>query len=193
MKKFWLLAVVLLASMEIKAQCNITTTTLPGGIVGRPYIGQITGSCGNKGQFNRLAGYPPLGLNISGTYGTISGTPALAGKYYFQMQLKGTGGTAVQDFWLTVVNPLVATGGPIVIPCGQNLNIQLPATGGWPPYSWTMTSGVLPPGLQFLSPSGTLVGNVDCSLKGQMYSIAVTVTDSGYLPMVATLILDFKM
>jgi hypothetical protein len=56
----------------------------------------------------------------------------------------------------------------------QSFVRQLPAMGGKPPYTWTITEGTLPPGLS-LSPNGRIYGIATST--GQ-YSYKLTLTDS---------------
>jgi Putative Ig domain len=57
---------------------------------------------------------------------------------------------------------------------GVDIRVPLHATGGVPPYRWTLTAGDLPPGLN-LDPSGYLFGR---PLKPGTYEFTLTVTDS---------------
>lgn len=198
MKKFLALAALLLASLAGNAQCSFTTTSLTGGTTGVPYTGAIgVGGCPSSTTQVRTLGYWPLGIVIASN-GMISGTPALAGKYYFQMKLSwkanGITNSKTQDFWMEVVDPLVITAAPQTVPwmCGVDTTAALfDATGGWPPYTWSATG--LPPGVTIDPGSGTLKGIVACCKpsdncgKVVTYNIVVTAQDSGDLPMVASL------
>ncbi|MGH7611950.1 MAG: Ig domain-containing protein [Candidatus Dormibacteria bacterium] len=64
---------------------------------------------------------------------------------------------------------------------GFPYSASLAASGGVPPYSWALTQGALPPGLQ-LSPSGTIVG-IPTGLGA--YTFSVTVSDSSHTPLSA--------
>src|SRR5215470_19564905 len=57
---------------------------------------------------------------------------------------------------------------------GIDIRIPLRATGGLPPYQWTLTSGGLPPGLN-LDPAGSLFGRPS---RPGTYEFTLTVTDS---------------
>ena len=63
--------------------------------------------------------------------------------------------------------------GTIGVPYASSLD----ATGGLAPYSWSITAGTLPAGLQ-LTPGGTISGTP--TLSGD-YSVTVTVTDANQL------------
>lgn len=57
---------------------------------------------------------------------------------------------------------------------GIDTRVPLRASGGMPPYQWTLTRGELPPGLN-LDPGGYLFGR---PLKPGSYEFTLTVTDS---------------
>ncbi len=89
--------------------------------------------------------------------------------------------TATANLSITVANPLTitTTSLPIAAP-GILYSHTLAATGGIPPYTWTLT-GVLPPGLT-LSSAGLISGTVTSTDAGNTYSFTVTVTDSATNP-----------
>jgi hypothetical protein len=58
---------------------------------------------------------------------------------------------------------------------GHSYSTTLAATGGVPPYSWSVTGGNLPPGLNLDSSTGVISGTPD---QTGPYGFSVTVTDS---------------
>jgi uncharacterized protein (TIGR03437 family) len=119
----------------------------------------------------------PAGLTLSST-GVLSGTPRAAGTYSFTVQVTDAGGITVSGtFSLTVTAPafLSVSGsslsnGTVGMPYSDTLN----ATGGVPPYSWSITAGTLPNGLAS-SASGTISGN---PMAAGTYSFSAQVTDA---------------
>jgi large repetitive protein len=87
------------------------------------------------------------------------------------------GSTATTTFTLTINAPLVITT-PAALPAGvagASYTTTLQATGGVPPYTWTVNSGsTLPAGLTLTS-AGVLSGT---PTSGGSYSFGITVTDS---------------
>ena len=138
-----------------------TTSPLPAGQVNVTYS-QSLGAAGGVPPYGNWttnnAALPP-GLTL-GVTGLLKGTPTAAGTYGFIVQVTDSaGGTASTTFQL-VINPAVlavATTSPL--PAGQaNISSQtLAATGGVPPYAWTIGNGTLPAGLT-LAPAGILSG-----------------------------------
>jgi 6-phosphogluconolactonase (cycloisomerase 2 family) len=114
--------------------------------------------------------------NFNGT-ATLSGRPAAAGSYAIKVAAdNGLGSVAMQTLTITVtLNPL--TVGTASLPqayVGQAYSTTLVAAGGTPPYSWSVTSGSLPPGLT-LSASGTIAGTPRTAATS---FVTIKVTDS---------------
>jgi hypothetical protein len=64
---------------------SIQTTSLPNGVVGKPYSSQLQGKNVGGGWFLVSDGFPP-GLTLNTSSGLISGTPTLAGTYTFTIE-----------------------------------------------------------------------------------------------------------
>ena len=152
------------------------TLTLSGllsdGKVGVPYAGQISASGGTAPYIFAGSGLPDgLSLSLSGG---ISGTPGTAGKFAITAMAtdskgvtgKGTFGITIAPADLTIVTASLPDG---VV--GVAYSASLTASGGLPPYTWTV--GGLPDGLTAAGPaiSGTPV------IAGK-FTVSVTVKDS---------------
>jgi len=64
---------------------------------------------------------------------------------------------------------------------GQAYSLPLFAIGGTPPYTWSISSGSLPPGLSLNAATGEISGTPTATGAGSAYSFAVTVTDAASL------------
>lgn len=104
----------------------------------------------------------PSWLTVNSTSGAISGTipPRTLGRFTFGITASnGVAPNASQQFALSVTGPpfkLTAPGtlkGNVTNP----FSATLAASGGVAPYSWSLVSGTLPPGLA-LSPAGVISG-----------------------------------
>ena len=95
----------------------------------------------------------PPGLTLASD-GTLSGTPTAAGTYAFTVKVDdAAGGSASQAVTMTfaaAASPLAITPGLPFLPGTVRVAYppQMPrATGGRAPYTWSVASGELPPGL----------------------------------------------
>src|SRR6185503_1549032 len=92
--------------------------------------------------------------------GTISGTPTTAGSSTFTVRTTDSASqAATASLSLAITPPTLAVttsslpGGTV----GTAYSQSLAASGGTPPYSWSLASGTLPAGLS-LSTAGTISG-----------------------------------
>ena len=87
--------------------------------------------------------------------------------------------TATGNLSITVAAPLTITTTSLpATSAGASYSQQLAATGGIPPYTWSLT-GTLPAGLT-LSSAGLISGTVAAGDAGNTYSFSVVVTDSSH-------------
>jgi hypothetical protein len=170
------------------------TLSVTGGVA--PYtwcVFETNGTCDNGSG----GGLPP-GLKIStstdGHYnGIISGTPTTPGTpTNFTVRVTDSEQTHSQSeapLTLTIMGIVTAALPPGYINIAYNQNIT--AAGGQEPYTWTITSGQLPPGL-FLEPGSCVDSRLPtCTISGTptvpgTYSFTAQVRDGETPPSVAT-------
>ncbi len=152
-------------SIVIRPAVSITTTTLPGGAVGLSYSANVAATGGSLPYtFALTTGSLPAGLTLAAS-GAITGIPTGSGTFSFDVRVTdGIGQTANAPLSITVGSGLTIT--TTSLPNGQ-VNLAYPATnltatGGNPPFVWSVLSGALPGGLT-LSSTGTLTGTPTAS------------------------------
>jgi large repetitive protein len=134
-----------------KAATQVTTTSLPSGTVGQPYSASLSASGGSAPySWSVSAGSLPSGLSLAPN-GTLSGSPNSSGTFNFTVKATSSGKNPDSDTQALsiVVAPALAisTGslpaGQVGVPYSQTLQ----ASGGTAPYTWSITTGALPSGL----------------------------------------------
>lgn len=160
----------------------ITTPALADAVVGTFYLA-VLGASGGQLPYQWSSSALPQGLTLQ-SGGTLSGvptTPSAAAPVTFTVT-DSAQITATATLTLAVrpaapgpaPAPLVVatTSVPNASPGVAYKNV-LRATGGAPPYQWTLTSGILPQGLT-LDPSGTISGTPKDTTPAAPFTTEVT-------------------
>jgi hypothetical protein len=167
-------------SLTVGAAFGITSTSpLPTGLGGAAYLTKIQASGGTAPYtFTLASGAPPAGLTLESD-GTLFGTPTTAGTSLFSVLASDsttpTAQTQIKPFSLTITPPLSIT--TASLPSGlvaSAYSQTVSATGGTSLYTWTISSGSLPPGLT-LSSTGSIQGT---PAAAGVATFTVQVTDS---------------
>lgn len=146
-------------SLTVLDPLDVTTTTLPGAIQGRPFGVQLE-AVGGDGEYawSVATGTLPAGLDLTPS-GVLVGTPVTAGTSAFTVRVADGGDReATESLSLTVAPaPTILTMGlPAALP-GVEYSAQLQAHGGTGGYTWSVAGGALPAGLD-LSAAGLISG-----------------------------------
>ena len=145
----------------------ITTTFLPAGTVGTVYTATTLAATGGAPPYTwsvAPGSTLPGGLSLSSA-GVVSGTPSVAGTFPVTLQVTDSAQVAATRSYSIAVAapaaPLSITTNQISVPSGQAgvaYTETFAATGGITPYSWYITAGALPPGLNLNQSTGSVTG-----------------------------------
>jgi Putative Ig domain len=172
---------------------TVSTTSLPSGTVGAAYSAPVAAS-GGTAPYTYSATNLPGGLSISASTGMITGIPAQNSVGTASATVKVTDST--QPSSQSASSSLSISISPATSPAalavtttslpGGTVSVAYPSTslqasGGVPPYSWSLQSGSLPAGLN-LSAAGAISGTPS---SAGAYPLTFAVTDSSTTPQTA--------
>lgn len=166
-------------STTITSNPAISNASLPEGSVGIAYSATLAASGGTAPYTWSIAASPlPGGLTLAATTGQISGMPTTSGSFNVTFTVTDkAGGTASKSLSIAIAASatlaVVTTSVPTAT-TGTAYSVNLTATGGVSPDTWSVTSGTLPSGVT-LAANGQLSGTA--SAAGS-FSFTATVTDS---------------
>jgi large repetitive protein len=143
----------------------VTTSPLSSGTVGVPFTPQtlqVSGGSGNY-TFAITGGALPAGLALSSS-GTISGTPTAGGTFTgIQITVTDTSTTLTdsQTYSMTIAPATITLATASLPDATYNTSYSqaIPAaSGGTAPYTYTLSSGTMPPGLTVAPSTGVISG-----------------------------------
>jgi hypothetical protein len=159
---------------------QIATSSLPLTEVGIQFQAVLSATGGVQPyRWSVVSGSLPAALSLNPNTGTLSGTPSQEGQFDFSVQASDSSSpnpqTAVKALILSVVPAVQIT--PGALPNGEvgvPFQALVTATGGVPPYNWTV-AGALPPGLSLNNSSGAIAGT---PTQGGTSTFTILLTDS---------------
>ena len=148
------------------------------GIIGQTVSMQFSAAGGTQPyRYGLQSGVLPVGLSLISTSGTISGLATQIGTSTFVVQVTDANnltatatGTITILSKLTMVNPPTATA-----TLNQNVVLQFSASGGTPVYTYSLQTGVLPPGTVLNQQTGQISG---VATQVGTYTFTVLANDS---------------
>lgn len=143
---------------------RITSSSLPLAAQGHPYLATLSGTGGTPPYtWSISSGTLPVGLSLNASTGAISGIPSATGSTNLSFTLTDSSApplTFTRSLSLQV-NPAPQITSPAafaVAQVGQSYSATLTASGGAPPYTWSISSGALPAGMSLDSSTGAITG-----------------------------------
>jgi hypothetical protein len=169
-------------SITINSNLTVTTTSpMPSGAVNQPYS-QALAAAGGFGAYAWIltGGVLPGGLSLAA--GSIADIPAASGIFTFAVQVTDAGGNTAGGTLTITINaggPVITTSSPLPDGLiGTAYSHALTNTNGTTPFTWSITSGILPAGLSLAASTGVISG---IPTTGATSTFTVTVSDNGGL------------
>lgn len=171
-------------------QLAVVTTSLPNGTQNTAYNAMLAATGGvTPYTWSIISGNLPLGLSLNANTGAISGTPSGGGTSNFTVQVTDTNtppGTASAPLSITIAPAVQLSVTTTSLPpgtAGTAYSATLAAAGGVYPYTWSITNGTLPSGLQLNAITGAITGTPTTAGTS---NFTVQVADSETPPATAT-------
>lgn len=166
-------------SYNLPFTVTISTTSLPDGEVGDSYNQTVQTVYGQAPvTFAITSGVLPDGLTLDSSTGAITGTPTTVESESFTIEATDNlGNTSSQNLSINVdagiqINTVTLSDAEENVDYGQ-LNQSIAVSGGEAPYSFAVTSGALPDGLN-LDPSSGLITGTPTDLTDTSFTVQVT-------------------
>jgi hypothetical protein len=165
---------------------SVKTSSLPSGNLGSPYGFPLAASGGIAPiTWSVSSGALPPGLSLDPASGQISGIPTEQSATPFSFSVTATDSaippqTAPASLSILIGNPLPLSVATTLLPeglTGTPYSAPLRANGGVGPFTWVITSGILPAGISLNSETGIISG-LPTAISSANFSVQVTDSES---------------
>ncbi len=176
------------ASGSTSPQLTISSSSLSSGLDGTAYTATLQATGGTPSYtWSISSGSLPSGLSLSATSGIVSGTPTTGGTFSFTVTVTDNSSPSQSqsaETSITVATAPVSTPSPLAITSsdlssghdGTAYAAILQASGGTPAYTWSISSGSLPSGLNLAATTGVISGTPTAS---GTFNFTARVIDNG--------------
>lgn len=168
---------------------SVATTSLPAAARGTSYNFGLAANGGVPPlTWVITSGTLPPGMTFAGSTGQISGIPTTQGTFPFTVQVTDSSllspgphsQTATQSLSLTVGPPNALSIVTSTLPQAQTASLYsqtIVTNGGVGPFTWALTSGILPSGISLNASAGTITGTAT-AVSTNTFTVQVTDSES---------------
>jgi hypothetical protein len=156
---------------------HVLPASLPDGTPGTAYSQTLSAIGGTTPYtFDVTSGSLPPGLSLNTSTGLLSGVPTTLGNYSFDVTATdstgcaGTGSYLIRICTVIGLSPATLQDGTVGVAYSQTVS----GSGGTPPYSYAVASGMLPGGLSLNPTTGEISGTPSA---GGSFDFVVRATD----------------
>ena len=139
----------------------LSAITMPRGMLGVAYSIMLNATGGSASYtFSKPTGTLPNGLSLDASTGIISGTPTATATFTFTAMVSDPYSRSDSKSFTIYIDPVftITTTSLNNVVAGNAYNQAVAVTGGLAPYTWSITSGLLPTGLTLNSTTGIISG-----------------------------------
>ncbi len=161
---------------------TLSPVMLPNGQIGSAYSQVVVASGGTAPYTYAVSsGSLPAGMTLNSATGAITGIPTAAGSFSFTIIATDNNGCPGSTSYIIVIPAVVCPAillSPSTLPApfaGIAYNQSVTASGGTPPYTYSVTSGALPTGLSLNAATGAITGTTTATGN---FSFTITATDA---------------
>ncbi|MBQ3402022.1 MAG: putative Ig domain-containing protein [Synergistaceae bacterium] len=144
---------------------KVTQTTISGNLAGtltrKASYSKVLKATGGLSPYtwSVSSGSLPDGMKLGKSSGKISGAPTKAGTFKFTVKAKDVNGAAgTKAYTITVTQTTISGKITATLTRKASYSKVLKATGGFSPYTWSVSSGSLPDGMKLGKSSGKISG-----------------------------------
>jgi hypothetical protein len=171
-------------TINSSAPLVITTSGLPQGVVSTSYQNAVLQATGGVQPYtwSISAGALPAWALLNASTGAITGTPTATGTTNFTVKVTDSSGpnlTQTAALSITINAGLAITTASVPNgSTGASYNANVNASGGLQPYSWSIASGSLPPGLNFNNNNTLNISGTPTTTGTYNFTLQVTDNES---------------
>ena len=166
---------------------SILPSSLPNGTINIAYLQTVFSAQGGTGPYNYSIPQGSLPSGMTFNNGLLSGTPTVSGTFLFKIRAADVDNNTVDQTYSLTINAVSISVAPATLPngtVGTPYATTFTASGGDTPYTFSIYSGGLPPGMSLSN--GALTGT-PTSFGQWIITVRATDNNGNYGSMVYTL------